>query len=56
MSKNLTTALCSEKKKKKKKKKMKENFLDEKKNIKNAKITNGLMLEKVTQVPAMMRF
>ena len=54
MSKNLTTALCSEKKKKKKK--MKENFLDEKKNIKNAKITNGLMLEKVTQVPAMMRF
>ena len=50
MSKNLTTALCSEKKK------MKENFLDEKKNIKNAKITNGLMLEKVTQVPAMMRF
>ena len=55
MSKNLTTALCSEKKKKKKKK-MKENFLDEKKNIKNAKITNGLMLEKVTQVPAMMRF
>ena len=54
MSKNLTTALCTEKKKKKKRKK--ENFLDEKKNIKNAKITNGLMLEKVMQVPAMMKF
>ena len=53
MSKNLTTALCTEKKKKKRKK---ENFLDEKKNIKNAKITNGLMLEKVMQVPAMMKF
>ena len=36
----MTTALCSEKKKK--------NFLDEKKTIKNAKITNGLMLVKVT--------
>ena len=47
MSKNLTTALCSEKKK---------NFLDEKKTITNAKITNGLMLVKVTQVPAMMKF
>ena len=55
MSKNLTTALCTEKKKKKKKK-QKENFLDEKKNIKNAKITNVLMLEKATQVPAMMKF
>ena len=55
MSKNLTTALCTEKKKKKKKRK-KENFLDEKKNIKNAKITNVLMLEKATQVPAMMKF
>ena len=54
MSKNLTTALCSEKKKKKKKNK--EKFLDEKKNIKNAKITNVLMLEKATQVPAMMKF
>ena len=54
MSKNLTTALCTVKKKKKKRKK--ENFLDEKKNIKNAKITNGLMLEKVMQVPAMMKF
>ena len=55
MSKNLTTALCTEKKKKKKKRK-KENFLVEKNNIKNAKITNGLMLEKVMQVPAMMKF
>ena len=54
MSKNLTTAFVYLKKKKKKKKK--ENFLDEKKNIKNAKITNVLMLEKATQVPAMMKF
>ena len=47
MSKNLTTALCSEKKKQ---------LFGEKKTIKNAKITNGLMLVKVTQVPAMMKF